>query len=172
MLNINIATSDTEVTSEMREFAQTEVQGLLEVLPLDKIKAVRINLRIYKHLKIKVELIVSTHLKNGLFKATLRGADYYTLLPTLVDKVTERIRHRLEKVSKEKRQDYRRVKEKMRVKHFPDDVMTPDEAVERMEDLGHNFFSFTDFETGAAAVVYKRHDPTDEEGDYGLILHN
>ena len=41
--------------------------------------------------------------------------------------------------------------------------MTADEAVLQMELLGHDFFLFTNAETGRSAVVYMRDD-----GDVGL----
>lgn len=42
--------------------------------------------------------------------------------------------------------------------------MTPEDAVGRMELLGHGFFFFTSADTGRAAVIYRRAD-----GDVGLI---
>jgi putative sigma-54 modulation protein len=41
---------------------------------------------------------------------------------------------------------------------------SPEEAVERMELLGHDFFLFSNAETQQANVVYRRHN-----GGYGLI---
>ena len=49
-------------------------------------------------------------------------------------------------------------------KQFAIDPMDPDEAVLQMELLGHDFFLFTNSETGRSAVVYVRDD-----GDVGLI---
>jgi putative sigma-54 modulation protein len=42
--------------------------------------------------------------------------------------------------------------------------MTPEEAVEQMELLGHDFFLFSSAETQRANVVYRRRN-----GGYGLI---
>jgi putative sigma-54 modulation protein len=42
--------------------------------------------------------------------------------------------------------------------------MTPDEAALQMDVLGHDFYFFTNADTGVAAVVYRRND-----GDVGLI---
>ena len=42
--------------------------------------------------------------------------------------------------------------------------MVPDEAVLKMELLGHGFFFFINKETNRSAVIYKRDD-----GDIGLI---
>ena len=49
-------------------------------------------------------------------------------------------------------------------KRFAIHPMSSDEAVERMELLGHGFFFFTNIETSRSAVVYRRDD-----GDVGLI---
>ncbi|MCB1039845.1 MAG: ribosome-associated translation inhibitor RaiA [Acidimicrobiales bacterium] len=49
-------------------------------------------------------------------------------------------------------------------KRFAIHPMSSDEAVERMELLGHGFFFFTNIETSRAAVVYRRDD-----GNVGLI---
>lgn len=49
-------------------------------------------------------------------------------------------------------------------KRFAMFPMTAEEAVDRMELLGHGFFFFTNIETSRAAVVYRRDD-----GHVGLI---
>jgi putative sigma-54 modulation protein len=49
-------------------------------------------------------------------------------------------------------------------KRFAMFPMSPEEAVERMELLGHGFFFFTNVDTARAAVVYRRDD-----GNVGLI---
>ncbi|HSH23205.1 MAG: ribosome-associated translation inhibitor RaiA [Actinomycetota bacterium] len=52
----------------------------------------------------------------------------------------------------------------VRTKQFAIKPMTPEEAALQMELLSHDFFLFTNAETGAAAVVYRRKD-----GHIGLI---
>ena len=52
----------------------------------------------------------------------------------------------------------------VRTKQFAIKPMTPEEAVLQMELLSHDFFLFTNADTGAAAVVYRRKD-----GHIGLI---
>jgi putative sigma-54 modulation protein len=49
-------------------------------------------------------------------------------------------------------------------KRFASVPMTPEDAVQRMDLLGHGFFFFTNLDTHRAAVVYRRDD-----GDVGLI---
>jgi putative sigma-54 modulation protein len=52
----------------------------------------------------------------------------------------------------------------VRTKRFSTKPMDPDEAALQMELLGHDFFLFTDSESGRASVIYRRRD-----GRLGLI---
>jgi putative sigma-54 modulation protein len=52
----------------------------------------------------------------------------------------------------------------VKTKRFSAKPMDPEEAALQMELLGHDFFLFTNTETGNAAVLYRRRD-----GDLGLI---
>jgi len=52
----------------------------------------------------------------------------------------------------------------VRRKRFPLRPMSPEEAIEQMELLGHSFFVYFDIDEEAVNVVYKRHD-----GNYGLL---
>lgn len=52
----------------------------------------------------------------------------------------------------------------IRRKLFPAESMSPEEAVDRMELVGHDFFLFVDAETERSSVVYRR-----TGWDYGVI---
>ena len=52
----------------------------------------------------------------------------------------------------------------VKTKRFAAKPMDPEEAALQMDLLGHDFFLFTNTETGHAAVLYRRHD-----GHFGLI---
>lgn len=52
----------------------------------------------------------------------------------------------------------------VKTKQFAIKPMIPDEAALQMDLLGHDFFLFTNADTGRSAVVYRRHD-----GHIGLI---
>jgi putative sigma-54 modulation protein len=52
----------------------------------------------------------------------------------------------------------------VRIKRFQVAPMSPDEAIEQMELLGHDFFVFYNADGGQFNVVYRRRD-----GNYGLI---
>lgn len=52
----------------------------------------------------------------------------------------------------------------IRRKVFPSETMTVDDAVDRMELVGHPFYLFVDSETGSCSVVYRR-----QQWNYGVI---
>jgi putative sigma-54 modulation protein len=52
----------------------------------------------------------------------------------------------------------------VKTKRFAIEPMFEEDAVGRMEELGHHFFIFVNAETEKVCVLYKRHS-----GDYGLI---
>lgn len=54
--------------------------------------------------------------------------------------------------------------EVVRVKRFPSKPMTVDEAVMRLEMVGHDFFAFRDAGSGEVCVIYRRRN-----GDFGLL---
>ena len=52
----------------------------------------------------------------------------------------------------------------VRHKQFPLRPMSPEEAIEQMELLGHSFFVYFDLDDETVNVVYRRHD-----GNYGVL---
>jgi len=52
----------------------------------------------------------------------------------------------------------------VKVKRFGIEPMFEEDAVARMEELGHEFFVFVNAENERVAILYRRRD-----GDYGLI---
>ncbi len=52
----------------------------------------------------------------------------------------------------------------LRLKQFPMEPMTVEEAALQMEMVGHSFYMFLNDESGKHNVLYRR-----EDGNYGLI---
>jgi putative sigma-54 modulation protein len=52
----------------------------------------------------------------------------------------------------------------VKIKRFDMEPMFEEDAIARMDELGHAFFVFLNAETNAVAVLYRRRD-----GDYGVI---
>jgi len=111
------------------------------------------------------------------FRTEEEAETFITALDRAVESLERQIRKnktRLEKrvrsgafiIEEEDNDEYVEEEEfKIRTKTFPFKPMTPEEAILQMNLLGHSFFAFTDAETSAVCVVYKRKD-----GDYGLII--
>lgn len=92
-----------------------------------------------------------------------------------VDDVVDKLKHQLEKLKMKqltrhnhngngKHNGSKRGRKVVKTKTFSVDAMDPEEAITRMEFLGHDFFLFTDTQTGNSSLVYRR-----EDGDVGLI---
>lgn len=126
---------------------------------------------------------VTMHGHGHIVRARAAAADSFTA----VDKVVDKLEHRLEKLkgkllgrSHPRRNhapgggavaadvapldDEEESPRIVRTKQFAIKPMTPEEAALQMELLGHDFFLFSNAETSAAAVVYRRND-----GHIGLI---
>ena len=112
------------------------------------------------------------------FRAEEESETFITALDRSVESLERQIRKnktRLEKrvksgaftiISPEDDDEYAEEPEfKIRVKSFPFKPMSAEEAILQMNLLGHDFFAFTDGESGDVCVVYKRKD-----GDYGMLV--
>jgi ribosomal subunit interface protein len=85
--------------------------------------------------------------------------------PTIADVVTDGSSPLDSSVDpSEDEQDYARPGRVVREKEHPAKPMTIDQALFEMELVGHDFFLFSDVDSGRPSVVYRRH-----AYDYGLI---
>ena len=111
-------------------------------------------------------------------RCKVAAPDGYVAVDRAVEKLEKQLRKLKTKLEKQhhggtkaKAEGLREVVEEVlpeptivKTKQFEAVAMTPDEAILRIELLGHNFFLFTNSDTGNSAVIYRR-----EDGDYGLI---
>lgn len=117
-----------------------------------------------------------------VFRAEVRNEDFYAAVDLAVDKLVDQVRRfKTETLRRRSSDSLRHVADDVvdmsdpdadpepvgrvvRVKPVDLDPMTVDEAIERMDALGHSFFVYLDSDDGKISVVYKRLD----EG-YGVI---
>ena len=107
------------------------------------------------------------------------GISYQAALDAVVDKVERQAvdyksKPRLRARPEQEKQILRRLadgtaepareRQIVKTKRFDIEPMFEEDAVARMEELGHSFFVFVNAETEHIAILYARHD-----GDYGLI---
>ncbi|PKM65034.1 MAG: ribosomal subunit interface protein, partial [Firmicutes bacterium HGW-Firmicutes-19] len=118
--------------------------------------------------------------KVGYLRAEVVHEDFYAAVDLAMDKLEDQIRRQKTRLSRRHREKLalaflkdkeniveEPLKEKeipVRTKTIAAQRMDLDEAIMRMEMLGHSFFIYTDNESDLIAVVYKRND-----GGYGLL---
>ena len=123
----------------------------------------------------EVTLIIHGH----VLRSRATGASYEEALDDVVDKLERQAvdykeKPRLRARPEEEKQILRRLADGsdgpprepriVKVKRFAIEPMFEEDALARMEDLGHRFFVFVSAETERVAILYKRDD-----GDFGLI---
>lgn len=118
----------------------------------------------------------TVHSKRTILRAEERTDDIYSSIDACIDKL-----HRQIERYKGKRQQRIRsgeagvgvlaqeleegpIREIVRVKRFEVQPMDPEEAIEQMELLQHDFFLFYNPEEAAINLIYRRRD-----GNYGLL---
>jgi len=122
---------------------------------------------------IKLELTLP-----GNIRSSASHADYYDVVLIVIDQLERQVNkykdiHKSNKRAKKLSENIAEYVEadielkeyNIIDKHIPTEKMYKEEAVEKMELLGHTFFAFVDIESNKMAVVYKRFD-----GQYGCLI--
>ncbi|MGM0843794.1 MAG: ribosome hibernation-promoting factor, HPF/YfiA family [Bacillota bacterium] len=188
MLNYNIRGENIEVTPAIREHVENKIGKLNRYFNETPDADVHVNLKVYPDKKTKVEVTIP--MPHLVLRAEERHEDMYAAIDLIVDKLERQIRKHKTKVNRKMREkgspkeffaaqeglttsqlDAKAQEDEtdipdevVRTKQFNLKPMDSEEAILQMDLLGHNFFIFTDAETNATNIVYKRKD-----GKYGLI---
>jgi len=173
----NIAVTDrlndyvTRKTAKLDRFLTTIDEAHME-LSVEKTRAAQDS-------KV-VQLTVRS--RGAILRAEERDQDIFAAIDAVVDKMQrqikrykERIHQRGERAAGEKPVAAAMEEEPpaepdgelgsiVRTKRFTVSPMSPEEAVEQMELLGHDFYVFFNIETESINVLYRRRD-----NDYGLL---
>lgn len=177
-MKVQIYGKNITVTPAIAEKVEKKLNGLTKYFIIDENDTASVVVRVYPRGQ-KIEVTIPT--KIVTLRAEVMHDDLYAAIDLVIDKLEDQIRRqktRLSKKGKEKlamtfmeddvpvlddsEEDFE--SDVVRTKTISPEVMELDEAIMRMEMIGHAFFIYTDAETKDVAVVYKRHD-----GGYGLI---
>jgi len=176
-LQVIVKGRNIEVTDALREHAVQKVAKIGK-LGLD-FREIEVKLVVEKNPSIKNNQIAELTLVGSgpLLRATDRDRDMYIAVDKAVSKLLRRIKkfhgRQIDRTQAQESALRGPSPEESSGEESPSIVrrktislkpMTPEEAVLQMEMLGHDFFVFTDSETGQATVVYRRND-----GNVGLI---
>ncbi|ALA54054.1 ribosome-associated translation inhibitor RaiA [Shouchella clausii] len=180
-MHFNIRGENIEVTPAIREYIEKKVGKLERYFDTTPTADVNVKLQVLGSGESSIEVTIP------MPKLLLRGeeinADMYAAIDIVVEKLERQIRKYKTKVNRKFRQEgslkymFKNELEPLRDEVAEDDElevvrtkrfnlkpMDAEEAILQMDLLGHNFFVFSDAESGSTNVVYRRKD-----GKYGLI---
>lgn len=178
-MKFNIRGENIEVTTPIREYVEKKIGKLNRYFDTPPSSDVHVNLSVYND---EQRIEVTIPMPELLLRAEEQHADLYAAIDLVVDKLERQIRKHKTKVNRkfrqkgspkyifadleqdEKNKEENNEIEIVRTKRFNLKPMDSEEAILQMDMLGHSFFVFTNAETNATNVVYKRKD-----GKYGLI---
>lgn len=172
-MKVNIVGKNVKVTPGIADKINKKLDHLTKYFLIDDSVTAKVLIRTYP-VGQKIEVTIPT--KYAILRAEVVNDDLYAAIDLAVDKLEDQIRRqktRLQRNNKlslaeaflsEEEAEEEDVDQVVKTKSIEPKEMSLDEAIMKMELLGHDFFIYTDDETEKIAVVYKRHD-----GDYGLI---
>jgi putative sigma-54 modulation protein len=171
-----------EVPERVRAYAERKL-GRLERL-LDDRSDATVELSVEQHRSVRDSHIVDVTLviDGQTLRSSSAAPTHQAGIDAVLDKIerravdhreTSRVRKSSETVrgggraeleAQVRREPEERRGQIVKVKRFQIEPMFEEDAVARMEELGHAFFVFVDAENERVAILYRRAD-----GDYGLI---
>jgi len=189
MVPLVVKGKNIEVTESLRRYVESKFGKLDRTL--DNITSLVVELSSEKRRKADHRQVVqATLVANGtILRAEEEAADMYAAIDLVRDKMTRQIKRYKEKLyhNPEIRRGRRAslpgatptpmvesvapedagtdTAKILRTKYFELKPMFPDEAVEQMELLGHDFFVFFNASNNMINVVYRR-----TSGGYGLLV--
>ena len=173
-MQLTIKGKNVEVTETLRKYVQKKIGKLDRYLP--SIEEARMDLSVENTRNTAHSQVaqLTVRVRGTILRAEERTNDMFASIDAVLDKMYRQIaRYR------GKRQDRfsqnaeplpieegepEPAGEIVRVKRFEVRPMTPEEAIEQMELLGHSFYIFLNADENAINVVYRRSD-----GNYGLL---
>lgn len=171
-MKITISGKNIEVTEGLRAAVEDKLSKLEKYFTPDT--ACKVTLSVEKD---RQKMEVTIPMKGHIIRAEQQSDDMYVTIDLVVDIIEAQLkRYRKKLIDKQQNTESLRrefVEEDaaddeeiriVRVKKFGMKPMFPEDACVQMELLGHNFFVFSNAQTGEVNVVYKRADRS-----YGLI---
>jgi len=170
---------NVEVTDRLREYVEQKIGKLDRYLPSISEAWVELSSEETKAAQDRQVCQVTVRSNGTILRAEERSDDIFSAIDSVLDKMYRQIARYKGKrknrwrgaaatveplplgMGEETEEEARTI---VRVKRFPMTPMNPEEAVEQMELLGHDFFVFFNGEEGRINVLYRR-----KGGDYGLL---
>ena len=173
IMKVNIVGKNVKVTPAIAEKVNKKLDHLTKYFLIDDNVTAKVLIRTYP-VGQKIEVTIPT--KYAILRAEVVDDDLYAAIDLAIDKLEDQIRRQKTRLQRKNRLSLAEafldeeesseddIDEVVKTKSIEPQEMSLDEAIMKMELLGHDFFIYTDDETNKIAVCYKRHD-----GGYGLI---
>lgn len=162
MFKFHIRGENIAVTDAIRDYAETKLSKLEKYFAEDV--TVHVTAKVYPNKQAKAEVTIPH--KDVTLRAEETSNDWYNSLNVVVDKLERQIRKHKTKVQKRNRVEKAHdessddVETIARIKNLDIQTLSPQEAIEQMEFLDHDFFMFLNEDTARVSVVYRRKDGT------------
>lgn len=173
-MKINIVGKNYPVNQALEDRVTKKLKGLEHYFLIGESDVANVLLTSYPT-KEKIEVTIPT--KVAILRAETSDAEVNNAIDKVVDKLKDQIRRQKTRLGNKKGAplyeaflDYDLLgepdpdEEIVKTKSIIPEKLSLDEAITKMDLLGHSFFIYTDDETDKIAVVYRRNN-----GGYGLI---
>ncbi len=178
-MDLKIAGRGIEITDRLNDYVEKKIGRLDRYLPSITEAWVELSVEGTRAAADSQVCQVTVRVNGTILRAEERSDDMFTSIDAVLDKMYRQIARYKGKrqnrwrgagvqieplpleIEEEPEEEESRI---VRYKRFAMAPMTPEEAVEQMELLGHDFFVFYNADEGQINVVYRRKD-----GDYGVI---
>ena len=169
-MKVNIVGKNITVTQGISDKIHKKLDVLTKYFIIGEDDVANVLVRTYPT-KQKIEVTIPT--RYAILRAEVVDDDLYAAIDRAVDKLEDQIRRAKTRLTRKNKESLAEAfldhelfndDEVVRTKSIVPKEMSLDEAIMKMELLGHDFFIYTDDETNKIAVCYRRHD-----GGYGLI---
>jgi putative sigma-54 modulation protein len=178
-MELIIKGKNVEITERLQDYVETKIGKLDRYLPSISEAWVELSSEGAKAAQDRQVCQVTVRANGTILRAEERSDDMFYSIDTVLDKMYRQIARYKGKrqnrwrssaampeplpidIEEDEEEEGTRI---VRTKRFPMTPMHPEEAVEQMELLGHDFFVFFNGDEGRLNVLYRRKD-----GDYGLL---
>ena len=186
-MDIHVTGRNLNVTEPLRAYAEEKIGSAVKVFDIEPLVA-DVVLQVEKNpaiaLRATCQITLST--KGHIIRVEEHEDDMYAAIDVAAAKVVRQMRkYKTKVVDRKVRAEGETIREAdasseldldalmedladdevVRVKELEFEPLTEEEALVKMDLLGHDFFAYTDRDTSAVCILYRR-----EEGNYGKII--
>jgi putative sigma-54 modulation protein len=170
-MRFEIVGKNITITETMREKIEKKLSGLQKYLLIDPDTTARVVARVYPASQ-KIEVTIPTRV--GILRTEVEHEDLYAAVDIALDKLEDQLRRQKTRLNRRHRdslaENFLTEAEEeeydipVKTKTIAAEKMDLEEAIMQMELSNHDFYIYTDDESGKISVVYRRNN-----GGYGLI---